>query len=62
MVLAVTDWAISGLASTKSLTIRAKADGVVTPKERKHLNKMADKLSEDIYREKYDKQTAAPKP
>ena len=37
---------------------RAKADGVVTKKERMRLNKKADRLSDDIYREKHDKQTA----
>ena len=41
---------------------RAKADGQVTAQERKHLNKKADHISDDIYRQKHDKQTAAPAP
>ena len=35
-----------------------KADGKVTPEERARLNKKADRLDKDIYREKHDKQTA----
>jgi hypothetical protein len=35
---------------------RAKADGVVTPKERRHLQKMQDRASQDIYRQKHDRQ------
>ncbi|OGR36060.1 MAG: hypothetical protein A2051_04850 [Desulfovibrionales bacterium GWA2_65_9] len=37
---------------------RAKADGVVTQIERVRLNKKADRMSQGIYREKHDKQTA----
>ena len=34
----------------------AKADGVVTPKERKQLHKEAKKLDAKIYKQKHDKQ------
>ena len=35
---------------------RAKADGVVTPQERKNLQRAENKQSERIYREKHDRQ------
>ena len=35
---------------------RANADGVVTPKEEKRLDRMQNKASRDIYREKHDAQ------
>ncbi|MDE2417812.1 MAG: hypothetical protein KGN32_08410 [Burkholderiales bacterium] len=35
---------------------RAKADGVVTAQERKHLMKMENHASRDIHREKHDRQ------
>ena len=41
---------------------KAKADGTVTPQERKRLTHMQNKASKDIYRQKHDKQTAAPPP
>ncbi|MGE5027895.1 MAG: hypothetical protein ACM3JK_05415 [Betaproteobacteria bacterium] len=34
----------------------AKADGVVTPQERRHLNKELDRQNRAIYREKHDRQ------
>ena len=40
---------------------KAKADGVVTPKERAKLARKQDKQSRKIYKEKHDKQTTAPK-
>ena len=40
----------------------AKADGVVTPGERKELRKDSRTTSRRIYRQKHDAQTAAPKP
>ena len=36
----------------------AKADGVVTAKEHRHLNGMQDRASRDIHREKHDRQVA----
>jgi hypothetical protein len=38
---------------------KAKADGTVTKNERKHLHKMQNAASKDIYRQKHDGQTAA---
>jgi dephospho-CoA kinase len=38
----------------------AKADGTVTKNERKHLHKMQNAASRDIYKQKHDAQTAAP--
>ena len=35
---------------------RAQADGTVTPKERKHLNRMQDRASHGIHRQKHDRQ------
>jgi hypothetical protein len=35
---------------------RAKADGVVTAKERKHLTKMQNRASKDIAQQKHDRQ------
>lgn len=42
----------------------AKSDGKVTKRERRHLDKMQDRASHDIHKQKHDKQTAAsaPKP
>lgn len=40
----------------------AKADGVVTPGERKELREDSKKISKRIYRQKHDAQSAAPKP
>jgi hypothetical protein len=37
----------------------AKADGSVTAQERKHLHKMQNHASRDIYHQKHDRQTAA---
>ena len=41
---------------------QAKADGVVTPKERARLQRMQNKSSRDIYRQKHDRQRAAGAP
>jgi hypothetical protein len=38
---------------------KAKADGTVTPQERKKIHLMQDKASRDIHREKHDAQTAS---
>lgn len=40
----------------------AKADGVVTPGERKELREDSKTISKRIYRQKHDAQMAAPKP
>jgi tellurite resistance protein len=40
-------------------TAEAKADGTVTPAERKHLHKMQNAASKDIAHQKHDAQTAA---
>lgn len=40
----------------------AKADGAVSPAERQRLDKMQDRASRDIDRQKHDAQTSAPKP
>jgi hypothetical protein len=37
---------------------RAKSDGSVTAKERKHLTRMQNHASHDIHHQKHDKQTA----
>lgn len=42
--------------------MHAKADGTVTPKEKHRLAKMQNKAGRDIYRQKHDMQTVAPKP
>ena len=39
----------------------AKADGVVTPAERRHIRRMQDRASKNIYAQKHDAQVA-PKP
>lgn len=36
---------------------KAKSDGTLAPKERIHLNKMLNKSSRQIYRQKHDNQT-----
>jgi hypothetical protein len=36
---------------------RAKADGVVTPREKARLERAQDKASADIYKEKHDGET-----
>jgi hypothetical protein len=41
---------------------KAKADGTVTKAERRRLHKMQDNTSKNIYQQKHDAQTAAPKP
>jgi hypothetical protein len=38
---------------------KAKADGTVTAKERRHLTHMQDRASRDIHHQKHDRQTAA---
>jgi hypothetical protein len=38
---------------------KAKADGTVTPQERKRLHKMQNAASKDIHQQKHDAQTAA---
>ena len=42
--------------------MHAKADGTVTPKEKHRLAQMQNKAGHDIYRQKHDMQTVAPKP
>lgn len=48
-----------GLRQEKQI---AKADGVVTPGERKELREDSKAISKRIHRQKHDGQTAAPKP
>lgn len=45
-----------GEARIEKAEVRAKADGVVTGQERKHLLKMENHESQAIYKEKHDKQ------
>ena len=40
---------------------RAKADGVVTPEERARLDKMQDRSSKDIARQRHDAASGAPR-
>jgi uncharacterized membrane protein YebE (DUF533 family) len=46
-----------GHARVDAKEAAAKADGVVTAKERAQLNKAQNKQSRKIYRQKHDKQT-----
>jgi acyl-CoA synthetase (AMP-forming)/AMP-acid ligase II len=48
-------------AKVQAAEDKAKADGVVTAKERAKLAKKQNKQSKKIYKEKHDKQTTAPK-
>lgn len=47
-----------GQARVQSMEDKAKADGKVTAKERKRINKAEDKQSRRIHRQKHDKQPA----
>lgn len=46
----------AGEARIQNAEIRAKADGTVTPQERKHLVRMENKESKAIYQQKHDRQ------
>lgn len=50
-----------GQAHVEKVKEKAAADGKVTARERKKIAKAQDKQSRKIYKEKHDKQTAAPK-
>jgi hypothetical protein len=50
-----------GQAHVQAMEDKAKADGVVTKKERAKITKAQNRQSRKIYKEKHDKQTAAPK-
>ena len=39
--------------------VKAKADGVVTAKERRHMHRMQDRASKNIHHQKHDAQVAA---
>lgn len=45
-------------ARIKAVEAHAKADGVVTPGERKHLHRMQNRASQHIRHQKHDAQTA----
>lgn len=47
-----------GEARIQKTEVRAKADGVVTGQERKHLLNMENRESQAIYKEKHDRQLA----
>ena len=51
-----------GQAKVEKMKEKAEADGKVTAKERKKLAKAQNKQSKKIYKEKHDKQAAAPAP
>jgi hypothetical protein len=50
----------NGQARVNQAEANAKADGKVTRKERKHLDRMQDRQSGKIHRQKHDKQKTAP--
>jgi len=50
-----------GQAKVEKAEAKAKADGVVTRRERARIAKMQNKQSRKIHREKHDKQVTAPK-
>ena len=47
-------------ARVASAETNAKADGTVTAKERRHLTRMQNRASKNIYAQKHDAQVAKP--